>query len=220
MKKLLTILFSLFFIGASATPKGFYFGTRFGLGTSTIDGSIMANPESRLMWQIGIPTVYQLHPNVGIMADFMLTGAGAKGHGKLTTSDIVGNKTDHNFHDKISLLNGEIPLALKLNFGKNDLSLKVYGGMSLNFHFTGNYTLEFDDSDYNKDHGTDHMEMKDLEAMSQSLIFGAGLDIKAAGNRMYFFEIRGSQGLSNFGEFGGKNMKLNYFALNAGYYFH
>ncbi len=220
MKKvMLVLLASLSAFFSQAQSEGFYYGTRLGLGESNIEGGMISNPTGKLMWQAGGSTVYQFSNNIGLGADFLLTGKGTKGNGEVEEGSLTGSTT-YSYNDKISLLTGDVPIYVKASVGFGNIYLKVFGGPSINFNFGGLYSREFDDANYNEGNGFNNVEMKSLETIETSLMYGLGIDVKSGDGRLFFLDFRLANSLNSLGMLNGSEMNLNYLCLNAGYLFH
>jgi len=204
--------------GAYAQDGGFYYGTRLALGESSLESKGIENSQGKLFWQLGAASAFQVTNNIGITADFLLTGKGAKGSGSVEEGGITGPK-NYSYDDDISLINGEVPIALKLSYPLGGLYLKAYAGPSINFSFAGVYSRTFDDQGYNDGNGFNNRKIKTLETMSTSLVYGAGVDVKAGNNRLFFLDVRLSQSMADIGTINGEGIQSSFVALTAGYMF-
>lgn len=219
MRKALTLIFicALTLTGL-AQDKGFYYGTRFTLGETSLSGGNLQNPTGKLLWQVGAASAYQFTPNIGLTADFLITGKGTKGTGSETTGGVIPQTYDYN--EKINLLNGEVPIAAKLSFGIGNLYLKAYAGPSVNFNFGGFHTLTYDDNAYNDNNGFTNKEITTLETMSTSLVYGAGIDVKSGDGRLFFLDLRLSSSFEPIGTINGADIESKFVGLSAGYLFY
>lgn len=206
-------------ITCQAQSEGFYYGTRLGLGESTIDGGGISNPSGKLMWQAGGSAVYQFSNNIGLGADFLLSGKGVKGSGEVEEGGLTGSTT-YSFNEKVSLLSGDVPIYAKASLGFGNIYIKVFGGPSINFNFGGLYSREYDDANYNDNNGFNNVEMKNLETIETSLMYGLGIDVRSNDGRLFFLDLRLANSMNSIGTLNGSEMNLNYLCLNAGYLFH
>lgn len=202
-----------------AQEQGFYYGTRFGLGESELSGGNLENPNGKLMWQVGATSVYQFSNNIGISADFLLSGKGSKNSG-VTKETIITGSTDYPYTEKISLLTGDVPILGKLSFGVQNLFIKAFAGPSINFAFGGLYSREYENSNYNENNGFTNQDMNNLETMSTSLVYGIGVDVKSTDGRLFFLDLRLSNAMGSIGSLNGESLEGKYLALNVGYLFH
>ncbi len=204
--------------GAYAQDGGFYYGTRLALGESNLESKGIDNSQSKLFWQLGAASAFQLTNNIGITADFLLTGKGAKGNGSVENGGITG-PSEYTYDEDISLINGEVPLALKLSYPVGGLYLKAYAGPSINFNFVGTHSRTYDNEGYNNNNGFNNSKIKTLETMSTSFVYGAGVDVKAGNNRLFFLDVRLSQSMADIGTINGEGIQSSFVALTAGYMF-
>ncbi|MCB0734959.1 MAG: outer membrane beta-barrel protein [Bacteroidetes bacterium] len=219
MKTFITIIGLLIASATQAQQTGFYYGTRGGLGESLFEGGGIQNPTGKLLWQIGGASAYQFHKNVGVMADFLLTGRGTKANGITEQGGLTGTK-EYAFNEKVNVLSVDVPIAAKLSVGNGNFFFKAYAGYSLNFHLGGAQSRTYDDSNYNADHGFTNKELTGLETMDQGIVYGLGVDVRSGDGRLFFLELRKSQGQNPIGKLNGSNMTQQYFTLHAGYLFH
>lgn len=220
MKKLqVTLIACILSVTAFAQNVGFYYGTRLGLGESTLDGGGIINPQAKLLWQIGGASAFQFTDNIGIMADFLLTGKGAKGSGETEAGGIWGSRK-FAYNEKISLLTGDIPIMAKLSYGFAGFYIKAFAGPSVNFNFNGMHSLTYDDADFHNENGFENKEITTLETMSNAFVYGVGFDVKAGDGRLFFLDVRKSTGNENVGTLRNAGFTSGYTAITAGYYFH
>jgi hypothetical protein len=220
MKKILVFALLLGLTASSfAQDKGFYYGTRVSLGESDMTGGELNNTTGKLFWQVGGASAYQFHENIGITADFLLSGKGTKNTDEVKTSGgIFGNNT-YPYAEKISLLTGDVPIALKLSLRIQKMYLKVYGGPSINFQFAGFHTREYDDENYNDKNGFNNSELE-LETMNLGWMYGAGVDVDAGDGRLFFLDFRLGNSPNDITTINGKGVRNSYMGLSAGYLFH
>jgi hypothetical protein len=221
MKKILMFAFLLSLAASSlAQDKGFYYGTRVSLGESDLKGGQLDNTTGKLFWQVGGATAYQFHKNIGVTADFLLSGKGTKNTDEVTTSGGIFGTNTYSYDEKISLLTGDVPIALKLSLKVEKMYFKIYGGPSVNFQFVGFHTKEYDDENYNDRNGFDNTELEDLETMNLGWVYGAGVDVEAGDGRLFFLDFRLGNSPRAIATINGKGVRNTYLGLSAGYLFH
>ncbi|MFT4996431.1 MAG: hypothetical protein ACI9BJ_000931 [Flavobacteriales bacterium] len=221
MKKILA--FTFLFVLATATfaqDKGFYYGTRFSLGESDLLGGQLENTTGKLFWQVGAASAYQFTENIGLTADFLLSGKGTKNNDEVTSSGGVFGDRTYKYDEKVSLLSGDVPIAMKFSVNIQKLYLKVYGGPSVNFQFAGFHTREYEDANYNDENGFDNKEITSLETMNLGWVYGAGVDVKSGDGRLFFLDFRLGNSPKSIASINGKGVRNSYMGLSAGYLFH
>ena len=221
MNKSITILtfFILLATSSFAQDKGFYYGTRFSLGESDLSSSNLENTTGKLFWQAGAASAYQFTKNIGLTADFLLSGKGTKNTGNFTSASVLGT-TERKYDQKISLLRGDVPITLKLSANVEKLYFKAYAGPNINFQLAGVHTLQYEDEDYNDDNGFENADISNnFETMTLGMLFGAGIDVKAGDGRIFFLDFRYSPS-STVGTWGSQDLKSNFIGLSTGYLFH
>lgn len=204
---------------AFSQEKGFYYGTRVSLGESQLTGGNLQNAGGKLLWQVGGASAYQFTKNAGLTADFLVSGKGGKNQGVTEQGGITGTRK-YTYNDNFSMLNADVPLCVKFSLPLGGLYLKAYGGGSASFNLGGIHTREYDDADYNQDNGFNGRQIKTLETMYFSLVYGAGIDVKAGDGRLFFLDFRAAAPLSDAGSINGERFESKYMALSAGYMFH
>lgn len=220
MKKLLaTLIFVILTASTFAQDKGFYYGTRFSLGESDLSGGNLASTTGKLFWQAGAASAYQFTENIGLTADFLISGKGTKNSGTHTSASVLGN-TERKYDEKISLLTGDVPITLKLSANVEKLYFKAYAGPNINFQLAALHTIQYEDENYNEDNGFENADVsKNFETMTVGMLFGAGVDVKAGDGRIFFLDFRYSPS-STVGTWGSQDLNSNFIGLSTGYLFH
>lgn len=221
MKKILA--FTVLLVLATSTfaqDKGFYYGTRISLGESNIIGGQLDNTTGKLFWQAGAASAYQFTENIGLTADFLLSGKGTKNNDEVTTSGGIWGDRTYKYDEKVSLLSGDVPIAIKFSINIQKLYLKVYGGPSVNFQFAGFHTKEYEDADYNNENGFDNKQITSLETMNLGWVYGAGFDVESSDGKLFFLDFRLGNSPKAIATINSKGVRNTYMGLSAGYLFH
>lgn len=200
-----------------AQEQGFYYGARFGLGESTLKTDALQEANSKLLWTAGAATAYQFTNSIGLTADFMLTGKGAKGAGVTEESGLTGS-TEYSYTEKVNLLYLDVPVLLKLSVGVQKLNFRAFGGPSLNFAFGGIHERTYENANYNQDNGFSR-EISTLETLDKGMVYGVGIDAASSDGRLFFLDARIGRSLGSIGTLQGEKMRSSSFSLTAGYLF-
>lgn len=217
-KQIIFILICLLSISASAQEKGFYYGARFGLGEASLKSDAFDETNSKLLWTLGGATAYQFTKNVGLSADFLVTGKGTKASGVTEESGITGT-TDYPYNGKVNLVYLDVPLLLKFSIGIQKVHFRAFAGPSLNFAFGGLYERTYENANYNENNGFSR-EISTLETIDNALVYGLGVDAESSDGRLFFLDARIGKSMGSIGTLNGEKLKSSTFSLTAGYLFH
>lgn len=203
-----------------AQESGFHYGGRFGIGESSMTINGKSGMSSKLSFSGGVATCYQFNSIVGITADFLFTSKGAKAKGSVTQNDLFGNPRSYAYSEQFNLFYAELPVAAKLSIPlRDDFFIKGFAGPSMNFKLLGMETREYDDESFNANNGYYGRELKNLETIEYSIVYGAGIDVVSKDNRIFFLDFRLSNALGHAGTINYQSVRNNYFMISAGYLF-
>ena len=218
-KSLVTLLLVVISASTFAQDKGFYYGTRFSIGQSDLEGAQLENTTGKLLWQVGGASAYQFNKNIGLTADFLLSGKGTRNSGSFSTASVLGN-TERKYDEKINLFTGDVPITLKFSTGLEKFHIKAYAGPNINFQLASLHTVQYEDDNYNDDNGFENEDISsNFETMTVGMLFGAGIDVKAGDGRLFFLDFRYSP-YSTIGTWRNEDIKSGFLGLSTGYFFH
>lgn len=199
------------------TGGKFGYGTKFGIGQSNLRVGGY-DPESNLMFTVGMATSYKFTDHLGVSLDVMGTSKGAKIRG--TEPGGIGYP-EHKYTDKYNFVDIEIPVMVKAYLGGEKLSFNFMFGGAINFNLLALESRTFDDGDWNNQYGTDPKQMPGIKTTNKALTFGLGATAKSGENNFYFIELRSTLGLnSSLGTIKGANAYHNALHINLGYLFY
>ena len=72
------------------------------MGESNIIGGQLDNTTGKLFWQAGAASAYQFTENIGLTADFLLSGKGTKNNDEVTTSGGIWGDRTYKYDEKVS----------------------------------------------------------------------------------------------------------------------
>jgi len=200
----------------SGQQKGFYYGYRFGIGESKLDFKGVSTGSTKLMFTGGLTTNYQFGKVLGVGADFMFTSKG----GRMRGANIIteGETTTMNYYnDKYSLFYFEIPITAKLSIPLNkSFSIHALAGPSINFKLLGLETREYDNTTFNHLHGYENQEIKTLETIENSFVYGIGAEVSARNNKIFFLDFRKNNSRNPIGYINNHQVKSSYFLISVG----
>lgn len=210
MKKLISTLLAIFLVidGLSAQDKAFAYGPRLMIGSSNFESGDLKGDFGKLLIGGGMQGFYTFNPVFSIGAEGLLTLKGSRG--KTTESSTFGGNST--YLEKYQLLYVEVPIIAKITIPSGDFCPKGFIGFSNNFFVTGTYSKT-----YTSGNGNDQAaELVGLDVLEQSLVMGAGFDIKA-GDGIYSIDFRLSKGLSRLSGMPGNAATAtnNYYAIGV-----
>lgn len=223
IRKNIMLLFAISILSISvltAQPTGFRYGTRLGLGQSTIRSDGVSNLKEKLLVAGGLTANYQILNFIGINGDVMAIFKGAQAEGVETVKDFFENEKSYKYNTKYDLIYAELPLMLKLSKGIGNVYFKIFAGPGINFKLAAMETREYADEEYQAQHGYFNRNIEDTEVISYSANYGAGIDIlMPQKNEIFFLDVRKSDGLTPFGKLNGKDAISDYIVVCIGFQF-
>ncbi len=204
---------------ANAQQKGFNYGYRFGVGESKLDFEGVSTGSTKLMFTGGLVANYQFGRMFGLNADFMFTSKGGRMRGaNIITENEVTSVNYYN--DKYNLFYFEIPITAKLSIPLNEsFSIHALAGPSINFKLLGLETREYDDATFNYLHGYENQEIKTLETIENSFVYGFGIEVLGKNNKTFFLDFRKNNSRNPIGYINNHQVKSSYFLISAGFKF-
>jgi hypothetical protein len=195
---------------------GFRMGAHFGMGQATIKEANISRQTGKLALQAGLSMNYQFFKNFGLNSNILFTSKGSRSSGSETVYGFFGSK-EYTYEEDYSLYYVEIPLMPKLSLGGEKFFVKVFAGPSLNFNLYGKQDKVFDDANYHEQNGFTNREIKGLNLLEYSLVYGGGFDVEVSDNSIFSLEVRESRSLNSFGEINTKDAINQYFMVGIGY---
>lgn len=212
MKKLVVTLAAFSFIFAAHAQKGFYYGGLLGIGQSSFRNSSIDNQSNMLLLSGGVTASYHFNSYVGLSVNGLVTSKGTKATG--TVPATLFNPAE-DYEIKYNLLYAEIPLLVKLRYGKDGFYGKLFGGPSFNFNLNGTYDIDYKNST-NKD--MTGQKINNLNVMETSLLYGAGIEVHTDNAGLYSLEFRINEGMSSIAKSNNNNdIYTRYFAICLGW---
>ncbi len=181
--------------GLYAQDKGFYYQSRIGIGQSTFRPGDVSDQSGKVSFNLGIGGVYQFNRIFGLTAEGLFVSKGTRVRGE--EAALFPNPS-RKYEDAYRLFYIEIPLMAKINIPlSSQMSVKVFGGPSMNFNLLGTYSRDYDQSDNDDIHDR---KVNGLNVIEQSLVYGAGIDILSGSSALYSIDVRMSNAISSFGD--------------------
>lgn len=203
-----------------AQQEGFHFGSRFGIGESTLKVDQTSGEKSKLALSLGATSTYQFNRYLGLSADFAVTSIGGRYNGMEQETDFVGMTADYPYQDKFNVFQGELPITMKLSIPLgSDLAFRIFVGPSMHFHFIGLQSREYSDENRQAEKGYYDQRMKNLETINYGMVYGLGLEVDAFDDRLFFLDFRTNQPLTEIGKIYEKRALSNYYMVSIGYLF-
>jgi len=206
-------------IPAKAQLEGFHAGARFGIGESQLSASGYQEIQDKLHFSFGFISNYGFNEHLGIGVDILAGITRAKGFGEVVDNGGIFGSATYKFEDDLRFFDLNVPLLVKLSAGKGNFRPYLLGGPSLNFTLFATEKRTYADGNYHQAYGYDERELTNKENTHFSLVYGAGILIKALEKSGYFMEFRMNHPLTPAGRLNGQDYKLSFFSLNLGYYF-
>lgn len=216
MKVLVTFLVgSIISFNLFAQSEGLRYGARFGIGESRFTKESLSAQQGKLSFNTGLAANYQFFENFGLTLDALFVSKGTKAQGSVTRSTFTGTR-EIQFEETYRMFYAEIPLMAKASVGFNNFYLKAFAGPSLNFNLLSTYSRDYDDPD---ETDISDEQMKNLEVMEQTIVYGVGFEVEMADHELFFLDFRNSTGLSSFGKVTstGEDGYSSYFSIGIGY---
>jgi hypothetical protein len=219
-KGLITVFLLACSILMRAQISGFHIGGRLGLGESMMSGAALQNAKPKLAVTGGIASNYQFNKWFGINADFLLSSLGVRASGSTRDKSIIGTDDYYSYNERYNLVNAEVPLTAQVNIWlSEDFFLKGYAGPAVNFNLMALQTRQYDNDNYNNEHGYMNSRWDQVNNISWSGVYGVGLGVLSKDSRIFFIDLRLNNGISPIGSINGGNIYLRYYSLGAGYVF-
>lgn len=220
MKKYIILLMLLVSAEAMhAQPQGFYYYSRAGLGISTFKNTSLNNQTGKLAFNVGMAGNYQFAEYVGVIVEANLSSKGSKITGEEPPSFPDPAKS---YEDIYRMFYVEIPVLLKLSYPLTDaFYVKGYGGIGTNFNLLGTYSRNYDDAN-NQD--LLDQQINGITILENSVVFGAGFEIKDKSDHLYSFDFRKNNAFTSFGNIkNSQNQPISgfnqYYTIGFGYTF-
>ncbi|MGB0166241.1 MAG: outer membrane beta-barrel protein [Luteibaculum sp.] len=199
--------------------SGFSSGGRFAMGSSKFTEAPDSDSEvnTRLMFAGGFNANYFFGAgNIGLSTDVMLNFLGAKTEGTVEEQGTFGSN-EYDYKDNFRFVRIELPLLVKLAIPVNeDFSFVGFAGPSFDFNLAGNQERTYEDNGGPNDFSE---SIDDLETISNSFKFGAGIMVTNAVGKIFMLDARWSRDLSSFTTGNTPDVKLGYFAFSIGFGF-
>ncbi len=220
MKKIQLICMLLFMVLiVNAQPKGFYYYSRVGLGTSEFYKTSNVNQQSKLALNVGIAGNYQFNKYLGVIVEANLSSKGAKVIGTEPANFTTPAKA---YEDIYRLFYAEIPLLLKASYPISDnFYIKGFGGISNNFKLLGTYSRNYDDPNENDQLD---QEINGININEQSVILGIGFEVQDKAEHLYSVDFRTNRAINSFGNIKNSQNNVitgynNYYTIGFGFSF-
>lgn len=221
MKKIIIIVLMAmgFAINIQAQPKGFYYYSRLGLGTSRFDKSNLSNQTEKLALNVGIAGNYQFNQYLGIMVEANLSSKGSKITG---TEPATFTSAAKPYEDVYKLFYAEIPLIIKLSYPITDqFYIKAFSGFSNNFNLLGTVSRNYDNPN---DADQLDQSINGIKLLENSVVFGLGFEVLDKSNHLYSLDFRSNRALNSFGNIRNSQNSVisgynSYYTIGFGYSF-
>lgn len=197
---------------------GFHYGGRLGLGTSTLSGSSIANPGSKLSFTGGVSGIYFFNDNMALSADFLVNTKGGENSGQIQDgADLWGNPYTYDYEEKFSIIDLDIPLLVRGMIGKSDFRVSGLAGVSTNFNLVALETRTYSDGSYQNSNGYQNREIASREVMHFGGVVGGGFVVNSGADDLFMLDIRYHIPFSDAFKVNDQAVQHQYFTISVGY---